>query len=374
MDAKNKKGRKREGKYGFLGDIRVLGAEKDSDRKYSAEDDNTFMNNTMNRFNKQKTNGRNPMKVKKFLGAMMLAGMLAGACYAQPDLMNYQGRLMDSGGAPVNGSVPVVVRVYSQESGGSVQWTENIGSVAVTNGLYSFQFGDGNLTGVLSNSTCWLEIEVDSETLSPRQQLVSVPYASRAVVAETALTAVSAENAQTVGGASPESLIPPGVVLPYAGSANPPAGWLRAYGQAVSRTTYSNLFSVISTNFGIGDGSTTFSLPDLRGRVPAGRDNMGGTSAFLLRYVIDGSTLGATGGSESHQHDLSANGQARVTISGNGLYMNRGTTTDWTVNRGASITTNAGTGTMASGAALLGTTDAQNEVPPMIILNYIIKY
>lgn len=59
----------------------------------------------------------------------------------------------------------------------------------------------------------------------------------------------------------------------------PPTGWLLCYGQAVSRTTYSALFTVISTTYGTGDGSTTFNLPDTRGRFPAGQDDMGGSSA-----------------------------------------------------------------------------------------------
>lgn len=74
---------------------------------------------------------------------------------------------------------------------------------------------------------------------------------------------------------------PPGAMMAYAG-ATAPAGWLLCYGQAVSRTTYSALFAVIGTAYGAGDGSSTFSLPDLRGRVPAGRDNMGGSAASRL--------------------------------------------------------------------------------------------
>jgi len=78
-----------------------------------------------------------------------------------------------------------------------------------------------------------------------------------------------------------------------------PAGWLLCYGQAVSRTTYSDLFSVIGTTFGSGDGSTTFNLPDLRGRVPLGKDNMGGVAA---ENVTSGQALvlGGTGGEENH--------------------------------------------------------------------------
>jgi phage-related tail fiber protein len=52
-----------------------------------------------------------------------------------------------------------------------------------------------------------------------------------------------------------------------------PAGWLKANGAAVSRTTYAALFSAIGTTFGVGDGSTTFNLPDLRGEFMRGWDD-----------------------------------------------------------------------------------------------------
>lgn len=63
--------------------------------------------------------------------------------------------------------------------------------------------------------------------------------------------------------------LPSGVVMSY-GGASAPFGWLLCDGAAVSRTTYADLFAAISTTFGVGDGSTTFNVPDLRGRVPLG--------------------------------------------------------------------------------------------------------
>jgi microcystin-dependent protein len=94
-----------------------------------------------------------------------------------------------------------------------------------------------------------------------------------------------------------------GTVLPFAGAAAP-AGWLLCYGQAVSRADYPNLFAAIGTTFGAGDGATTFNVPDLRGRVAAGKDDMGGVAAARLTNAgtgnpgIDGSTLGAAGGAD----------------------------------------------------------------------------
>lgn len=93
-----------------------------------------------------------------------------------------------------------------------------------------------------------------------------------------------------------------GVVLTFAG-ATPPKNWLLCDGQAISRTLHAKLFSVIGTMFGAGDGTSTFNLPDLRGRVAAGKDNMGGTPANRLTTAgsgVDGPTLGAAGGNQAH--------------------------------------------------------------------------
>lgn len=92
---------------------------------------------------------------------------------------------------------------------------------------------------------------------------------------------------------------PIGTILAYGGT-TAPSGWLFCYGQAISRTTYAALFDIIATNYGVGDGSTTFNLPDLRGRVIAGKDDMGGSSANRLTSPINGDTMGAVGGTESH--------------------------------------------------------------------------
>ena len=90
-----------------------------------------------------------------------------------------------------------------------------------------------------------------------------------------------------------------GMLMPFAGS-SAPTGYLLCDGSAVSRSTYAALFAVIGTTYGVGDGSTTFNVPDLRGRLPLGKDNMGGVSADR---VTDASAddLGGSGGSESIQ-------------------------------------------------------------------------
>jgi microcystin-dependent protein len=99
--------------------------------------------------------------------------------------------------------------------------------------------------------------------------------------------------------------MPVGATMTFAGTAAP-AGWLFCFGQAVSRTTYAALFTALGTTYGVGDGSTTFNLPDARGRALIGRDNMGGTAANRVTASgtgnpgVDGTVLGAAGGVDRH--------------------------------------------------------------------------
>lgn len=96
--------------------------------------------------------------------------------------------------------------------------------------------------------------------------------------------------------------VPLGSGMDYWGTTAPNSAFVFPYGQAISRTTYATLFSMFSTTFGVGDGSTTFNIPDLRGRVTAKKGDMGGTSANRLTDAndgVNGDTLGDTGGGET---------------------------------------------------------------------------
>lgn len=85
------------------------------------------------------------------------------------------------------------------------------------------------------------------------------------------------------------TIVPIGVILPYGGS-SAPTGFLLCDGSAVSRTTYSALFGIISTTFGAGDGSTTFNLPDMRSRVPVGAGTAPTTTFSFAAAAVDTST------------------------------------------------------------------------------------
>ncbi len=106
-------------------------------------------------------------------------------------------------------------------------------------------------------------------------------------------------------------VIPVGSVIAYAG-ASAPDGWALCYGQAISRTTYANLFTVLGTTYGVGDSSTTFNVPDLRGRRPFGKDDMGGSGTS--QREITTATMGNTALTDPASTTLGDDEGASVTL------------------------------------------------------------
>jgi len=97
--------------------------------------------------------------------------------------------------------------------------------------------------------------------------------------------------------------MPLGGMIEFTGTTAPNGSFVLPFGQAISRTTYAAYFAMVSTTYGAGDGSTTFNVIDKRGRVSAGKDDMGGSAANRITSGgsgIIGTTLGATGGAETH--------------------------------------------------------------------------
>ena len=202
----------------------------------------------------------------------------------------------------------------------------------------------------------------------------------QAQIADNAVgTSQIADNAVTAAKLAAGAAFLSGMLVPYAGTSLP-SGWLFCDGSAVSRTTYADLFTAVGTTYGSGDGSSTFNLPDLRGRAIAGQDDMGGASANRLTNQtggLDGDTLGATGGSETHTLTTA---QLAAHTHGAGSYSSSKTMRSGSGNGGAhrpgnvdaaSTTTLTYTITGTSGSA--GSGSAHNNVQPTIILNYIIK-
>lgn len=110
---------------------------------------------------------------------------------------------------------------------------------------------------------------------------------------------------------NPEDIDIPVGVTGFYGGTEPPPGWFLCYGQEVSREIYANLFSVLGTTFGVGNGSTTFNLPDCRGRTIEGKEDstgIGDTSGAQNHTITTGQTpalSGTTNTAQDHTHDVS---------------------------------------------------------------------
>jgi microcystin-dependent protein len=189
--------------------------------------------------------------------------------------------------------------------------------------------------------------------------------------------------------------IPIGASLDYWGGAAPNSSFALAYGQAISRTTYSALFSLVGTAYGAGDGSTTFNVPDLRGRITAGKDDMGGAAASRLTTTYFGASaasLGATGGSQSHTLTLGELPTGIVSAGSNAITVTTSKPVVTDVLNGFTPVQNPGSGSWgfnntspnyavvsATGSNSISVTssntggNAHAIVPPMIIANKILR-
>lgn len=183
--------------------------------------------------------------------------------------------------------------------------------------------------------------------------------------------------------------IPVGTVIDYPGPTIP-SGYLLCAGQEVSRATYADLFAAIGTTYGAGNGSTTFNIPDLRGRIVAGKDNMGGIAANRLSSIITGTTLGATGGVEtvtldntqipSHTHTGTTNTagththqipEGAATPGGGTLYSSGDDMTNVVATYSTSQAAGDHTHTFTTGGTGGGL--SHSNVQPSIIFNKVIK-
>lgn len=121
--------------------------------------------------------------------------------------------------------------------------------------------------------------------------------------------AVKVKEHTTALQAASAALVPIGAVVPFWGLQEP-AGWLLCKGQAVSRATYKELFDVIGTRSGAGNGSTTFNVPDLRESLVYGVGDSGSFTQTMGAVVGEEAHTLTLAEMPSHSHPLSTNNQA----------------------------------------------------------------
>lgn len=182
-----------------------------------------------------------------------------------------------------------------------------------------------------------------------------------------ALTTDLATMADTIQDALNQSGLPAGDIIWSAATSRP--GSLLANGTAVSRQTYSRLFDAIGTTYGAGDGSSTFNLPDIQGRVLVGRDPS--DSSF--------NTLGEKGGSktDSHSHNLNSSTVAQIEItSGGNVLGNMRSTSSYSGNARANASSDSPLGGRTQAAQVVGSTNngTVDVLQPYMALNAFIVF
>jgi microcystin-dependent protein len=169
----------------------------------------------------------------------------------------------------------IFVRMWSQQAG-----IHELHDVLVT--------GPANHESLVYNSAS--SVWVNRETVSYQASAPSDPMEGDVWVDSDAIAGVLNQNDYLLKADFELVSIPVGGVTQYAGATSPSVNYAICDGAAVNRTTYATLFARIGTTYGIGDGSTTFNLPNVKGRVIAGRDS--------AQTEFD--TLAETGGAKTH--------------------------------------------------------------------------
>lgn len=268
--------------------------------------------------------------MRKLLLILSISFLCSNLFAQVPATLSYQGILTDTNGNPVqDGSHSILFNFYTTLSGGTADFSRGPLTATTYKGLFTIILGNGQgsnnaaLPYSIGGTQYYVGIEADGGTeLTPRVSLTAVPYAFMSYTTQTvdasAITAGTISNARLdpnlqdladgslsgskvgsgINGANitsgtidaariPGTVgVPVGTIIAY-GGATIPSGWLLCDGSAISRTTYSALFNAIGIAWGRGNSTSTFNLPDLRGRFMRGVDfGAGNDPDSLSRFAL----------------------------------------------------------------------------------------
>jgi microcystin-dependent protein len=277
---------------------------------------------------------------------VLSASFLPVAYSTVPSTFTYQGSLKQNG-APMTGNYSMEFRITN--SAGALYWSSGVRTINIQDGLYKVDLAPGAAVN-WTTADPYMEIKLGTATLLPREKITSSVYALMAKELEGGIPGMTGEIRMWT-------------------TATPPDGWFICNGSTASRTTYAALFAVIGTTFGSGDGSTTFNIPDFRGRTPIGS----GTGSGLTPR-----TLAGTVGAETHTHSITHKHRTDTVNSGGALAVAQnpfGTDGSFT----GTVATFAASGPASAWPYQLtddstnSTSGAGSSMQPSLIINFIIK-
>jgi len=242
--------------------------------------------------------------------------------------------------------------------GMKVRWFSNFTSTGACsiniNGIGSKNIvsydGDAILSGQIGSGDY---VEATFDTVNNRFVVCNIMYTNEFVKTDGSVAFLSPQTGVTPTADTHLATkgyvdlgMPTGAIIPFA-SPTAPSGWLKCDGAAVSRTTYATLFIAIGTNWGVGDGSTTFNLPDCRGEFLRGWDDGANVDTGRVFASNQSDTL------EAHTHDLKYD----TAGSGSGGYIDADSST-------------AASGRTTNTESTGGTETRPRNIAPLFIIKY----
>lgn len=280
--------------------------------------------------------------------------------------------VLGSDGRPLAGAT-VTVRKRSDQSNATV---------------YSAETGGGTLANPLTSDASgrvggWLDRGAFEAVISGTGITTYIEPVDAAPASDQGIdTGWLADDAAS-GPKVADSALPIGVLVPFAGAASPNSDWLLCDGSAYSRATYAELFARIGTSYGAGDGSTTFNVPDTRGRPLYGKgthadvDTLGKSDGVAVasrkpKHQHGKGTLAIPAGGGSHGHNIAgfsggehAGSDGSITV----YFQGGGGNVD---NPWVGISTHAHPSSEFSGA-VGDTTSALVDSSPYLVVNHLIR-
>jgi len=258
----------------------------------------------------------------------------------------------------------------------------NVDNSTLEINLDTLRVKDGGITSAKILDGSIVAGDIANDTLTATQIAVNAIGSSEladnavdtAAIAALAVTTAKITDANVTNAKlAADAATPTGSITAFAAATGAPTSWLACDGTAISRTTYSALFVVIGTTWGVGNGTTTFNLPDLKGRVLAGVEATATrlTTANANDSNITSTVVGSTGGDQypqlhthtQDQHSHTYNRPPQIANQGGaGLVLGSNWYANETVSTAMATATNQNTFSGQSG-----------NVQPTAIIRYIIK-